>query len=37
MHLSLGKDAPISQSVEHFGSIIARPMIGDLHHRYARM
>jgi transposase InsO family protein len=36
-HLSLGKDAPISRSVEEFGRIIAEPMVGGLHHRYARV
>ncbi|MCI0431474.1 MAG: hypothetical protein L0210_13170 [Rhodospirillales bacterium] len=32
-----GKDAPISRSIEEFGRIIAEPMVGGLHHRYARM
>jgi len=36
-HLSLGKDAPISRSIEEFGRIIAEPMVGGLHHRYARI
>jgi hypothetical protein len=34
---SLGKDAPISRSIEEFGWIIAEPMVGGLHHRYARI
>ena len=36
-HLSLGKDAPISRPIERFGRIIAEPMVGGLHHRYARI
>jgi transposase InsO family protein len=36
-HLSLGKDAPISRSIEEFGRIIAEPMVGGLHYRYARI
>ncbi|MCI0431020.1 MAG: hypothetical protein L0210_10815 [Rhodospirillales bacterium] len=36
-HLSLGKDAPITRSIEEFGRIIAEPMVGGLHHRYARI
>ena len=36
-HLSLGKDAPISRRIERFGRIIAKPMVGGLHHRYARI
>jgi hypothetical protein len=36
-HLSLGKDAPISRPIEHFGRVIAEPMVGGLHHRYARI
>ena len=36
-HLSLGKDAPISRTIERFGRIIAEPMVGGLHHRYARI
>ena len=35
-HLSLAKDAPISRSIERYGRITAEPMIGGLHHRYAR-
>ena len=35
-HLSLGKDAPISRPIERFGHVIAEPMVGGLHHRYAR-
>jgi hypothetical protein len=36
-HLSLGKDAPISRPIEQFGRIIAQPMLGGLHHLYARI
>jgi len=34
-HLSLGKDAPISRSLERFGRTIAETVVGGLHHRYA--
>jgi hypothetical protein len=36
-HLSLAKDAPIHRPIECFGRIIAEPMVGSLHHRYARI
>jgi transposase InsO family protein len=36
-HLSLAKDAPISRPIEPFGRIIAEPVVGGLHHRYARI
>jgi hypothetical protein len=36
-HLSLGKDAPCTRPIERFGHIIAQPMLGGLHHRYARI
>jgi hypothetical protein len=36
-HLSLAKDAPIRRSIERFGHVAAEPMVGRLHHRYARM
>jgi len=36
-HLSVGKDAPISRPIECFGRIIAEPMLGGLHNRYARI
>jgi len=35
-HLSLAKDAPISRPIERFGRVIVEPMVGGLHHRYAR-
>jgi hypothetical protein len=34
-HLSLAKDAPISRPIEQFGRLM--PMVGGLHHRYARI
>jgi transposase InsO family protein len=36
-HLSLNKDAPISRSTETFGRIRSRPILGGLHHQYARI
>jgi len=36
-HLSLGKDALFDRPIERFGCIIAEPMLGGLHHRYARI
>jgi transposase InsO family protein len=36
-HLSLANDAPISRSIERYGRITAKPMIGGLHHRYVRI
>ena len=36
-HLSLAKDAPISRPIELIGRVIAEPMLGGLHHRYARI
>ena len=36
-HLSLEKDAPISRAVELAGHILCRPILGGLHHRYARI
>src|SRR5262249_8232426 len=36
-HLSLGKDAPCTRRIEWFGDIIAQPILGGLHHRYARI
>jgi transposase InsO family protein len=35
-HLSLGKDAPLVRSVQQFGLIAARPILGGLHHEYYR-
>jgi transposase InsO family protein len=36
-HLALGKDAPVSRSVEQFGRITTEPMVAGLHHRYSRI
>jgi transposase InsO family protein len=36
-HLALGKDPPIGRAIERFGRIVARPMVGGLHHRYTRI
>src|ERR1700674_5717125 len=35
-HLSLNKDAPISRAAEAAGRILSRPILGGLHHLYAR-
>jgi hypothetical protein len=35
-HLSLTKDAPISRAAEAAGRILCRPILGGLHHLYAR-
>jgi len=36
-HLALGNDAPISRPIDRFGRVIAEPMVGGLHRRYARI
>ena len=36
-HLSLNKDAPISRVVDTTGRIFSRPVLGGLHHQYARI
>jgi transposase InsO family protein len=36
-HISLGKDAPYTRQIERFGDIVAQPILGGLHHRYARI
>src|SRR5258708_28130379 len=36
-HLSLGKDAPCTRPIQRFGDIIAQPILGGLHDRYARI
>ena len=36
-HISLAKDAPRRRSIERFGDIVAYPILGGLHHRYARI
>ena len=36
-HISLGKDAPCRRPIERFGNIVAYPILGGLHHQYARI
>jgi hypothetical protein len=36
-HLSLGKNVPIGRAIERFGRAVVRPLVGSLHHRYARL
>ena len=36
-HLALRKDAPLRRSVQRFGSIIAVPVLGGVHHEYVRI
>ena len=36
-HVSLGKDAPCTHRIEWYGDIVAHPILGGLHHRYARI
>lgn len=35
-HISLAKDAPYTRPIERFGDVVAHPILGALHHRYAR-
>jgi transposase InsO family protein len=36
-HVSLRKDAPHTRLIERIGEVVAHPMLGGLHHRYARI
>ncbi len=36
-HLALGKDTPNHRPIQRQGVIMARPIMGGLHHCYARM
>ena len=36
-HIALRKDAPYTRPIERFGDIVAHPILGGLHHRYARI
>ena len=36
-HCSLNKDAPISRPIQRVGFVAARPILGGLHHHYARI
>jgi len=35
--LWLAKDAPYTRPIERFGHVVTRPILGGLHHRYARI
>jgi transposase InsO family protein len=36
-HQSLDKDAPVTRMVHAVGSIVAKPLLGGLHHQYIRI
>ena len=36
-HLSLNKDAPVARAVQAVGNIVAKSLLGGLHHRYVRI
>ena len=36
-HLSLHKDAPLYRAIQRSGTVVAVPVLGGLHHRYARI
>ena len=36
-HLSLSKDAPVSRAVQAVGDVVAKPLLGGLHHQYVRI
>ena len=36
-HLGLGKDSPDRRPIERHGLIVAREILGGLHHQYCRM
>ena len=36
-HLALTKDAPLSRPVHRFGDVMAKPILGGLHHQYCRI
>jgi transposase InsO family protein len=36
-HLALEKDTPVSRPAQATGSVVAIPLLGGLHHQYARM
>jgi transposase InsO family protein len=36
-HLSLSKDAPVPRAVQTVGCIVAKPLLGGLHHQYVRI
>jgi transposase InsO family protein len=37
IHTALGQDAPCTRPIERFGNIVSYPILGGLHHRYARI
>jgi Integrase core domain len=37
IHVSLGKDTPCTRVIERIGDVVAYPILGGLHHRYARI
>jgi hypothetical protein len=36
-HVPLRKDAPCTRPIERFGDVVPHPILGGLHHRYARI
>jgi transposase InsO family protein len=36
-HLSLDKDSPVQRPIQRLGQVVARPILGGLHHRYCRI
>jgi len=36
-HLSLDKDSPDRRPIQRFGQLVARPILGGLHHQYCRI
>jgi len=36
-HLSLAEDAPLGRPIERFGAVVAKPLLGGLHHQYGRI
>jgi hypothetical protein len=36
-HLSLNKDSPVTRPIETVGRILPVPILGGLHHQYARI
>jgi len=37
IHLALGNDTPNRRPIQRDGAITARPVLGGLHHQYARI
>jgi hypothetical protein len=36
-NVSIGKDAPYARPIERLENVVARPILGGLHHQYARI